>query len=445
MKKLISLVLTLSLVFALFVPFPASAADSSTGEYVTDPVVAANKLHELKVMNGTGTNPDGTPDFNLEKTVTRAEGITILINLLGVTQEELAQAGTHPFTDVKDWAENYVAYAYNNHLTGGTSPTTFGSDDIMSATQYLSWLLQSLGYVVGADYQWDKAWVLSDKIGLTRGEYSNNSSAFTRGDLAIISCNSLSLKKVSHSGGPVSISKDLMYDGQDIVIKATGIDTSTSNPKLELYYENNTELNLDFSIHAYAVNGVMCNKTQLGTDVPTGKKAKKTLEIDNDLLTVYSTSDVEYVDILFWTYDNAVNYKSFDTGVVRTETTAYAGDHVFGYGDGRQPVYSKDGIIVYADKIGTDTVSFAVYNTSGEYISLDLDNVSINDWAFNTWIQVYNEFVFSGCVGIFEFKIDQDFLESNDIEAINSVEFTLDIRPLGSYFDDYTTDTIKLV
>ena len=85
-----------------------------------------------------------------------------------------------------------MGYAYANGLTNGTSATTFDGAATISATQYLTFVLRSLGYMSGVDFQWDAAWDLSEKLGISSGQY-NSESHFTRGDLAIISRNSLSV------------------------------------------------------------------------------------------------------------------------------------------------------------------------------------------------------------------------------------------------------------
>ena len=58
--------------------------------------------------------------------------------------------------------------------------------------QYLTFVLRALGYEDGTDFQWNKAWKLSDEIGLTSGQYTSNTS-ITRGDIAIISLKALSI------------------------------------------------------------------------------------------------------------------------------------------------------------------------------------------------------------------------------------------------------------
>ena len=154
---------------------------------------AANILYDLGLFSGTGTNPDGTPNFDLDRVPTRAEAVTMLVRLLG--KEDEAKAGTWdiPFEDIADWAKPYVGYAYANGLTTGTGKTTFGGENAVTAAQYLTFVLRALGYTSGTDFQWDRPWELADQIGLTQGQYGINTAAFVRGDVAIISNKALSI------------------------------------------------------------------------------------------------------------------------------------------------------------------------------------------------------------------------------------------------------------
>lgn len=47
-------------------------------------------------------------------------------------------------------------------------------------------VLRALGYKSGSNFQWDRAWELSDQIGLTDGRYHRGTTDFVRGDIAVI-------------------------------------------------------------------------------------------------------------------------------------------------------------------------------------------------------------------------------------------------------------------
>ena len=182
MKKCVAMVLTVLLTVSLL-PSVSAAGDEADQ--------AAEYLYSLGLFNGTGTNPDGTPRFDLSRAPTRQEAATMLVRLLGKAGQ--AEQGTWdiPFTDVADWAAPYVGYAYANGLTTGTSATTYSGDAPVTASQYLTFVLRALGYTSGTDFQWDRAWELTDRLGITDGSYTAGTE-FTRGDVALVSFDALS-------------------------------------------------------------------------------------------------------------------------------------------------------------------------------------------------------------------------------------------------------------
>ena len=192
-KRLISILLALCLLLAL--PLGALAAEDDTpaaGENAAE--AAAQTLHALGLFKGVGDNPDGTPNFDLESVPNRAQAITMLVRLLGKEAEATAGEWETPFTDVPDWAKPYVGYAYVNGLTKGTGDDTFGSYALVSATQYLTFVLRALGYSDGTDFLWNAAWEKTDALGITGGEYSAENNTVNRGDMAVVSADSLRAK-----------------------------------------------------------------------------------------------------------------------------------------------------------------------------------------------------------------------------------------------------------
>lgn len=177
MKKLLCMLFALFAVLSLSTA--ALAADYTTGE-------SANALYELGLFQGTGETANGKPIYSLDTAPTRAQAVTMLVRLLGRESEARAGSWTTPFTDLADWAKPYVGYAYTNGLTNGLGEGRFGSNDKVTANQYLTFILRALGYSSESDFQWNKAAAFSDSVGLTHGEYAAARS-FTRGDTARIS------------------------------------------------------------------------------------------------------------------------------------------------------------------------------------------------------------------------------------------------------------------
>ena len=184
-KKLSCLFLTL-LTGCILVP-AASAANAEATQ-------SAQTLYELGLFRGTGTNPDGTPIFALEQAPTRNQAVIMLVRLLGKEQEALNGNWDLPFTDVPtgSTAYPYIGYAYANGLTNGYTATTYCGTNPIRANQYITFVLRALGYVSGEDFEVGTAWELSDKLGITNGQYNAaNAASFIRADVADISASAL--------------------------------------------------------------------------------------------------------------------------------------------------------------------------------------------------------------------------------------------------------------
>ncbi|MBQ2095484.1 MAG: hypothetical protein II474_06235, partial [Firmicutes bacterium] len=79
MKKLLSILLICALTFCA--GGISHAADGS------EAMQAANELYGLGLFSGTGVTKDGQPVYSLERTLTRQEAITLVLSLMGKTDE----------------------------------------------------------------------------------------------------------------------------------------------------------------------------------------------------------------------------------------------------------------------------------------------------------------------------------------------------------------------
>jgi hypothetical protein len=159
----------------------------------TAATTAAERLKALGLFQGAGTNPDSNTKFDLARAPSRIEVLIMLIRLLGREGEALSGNWTHPFTDVPEWADKYVGYAFENKLANGSSATTFGTG-LASCQMYLTFVLRTLGYsdVGGADFTWDKPEALALSVGIMPEEV--HAENFLRADLVLISEAALSAK-----------------------------------------------------------------------------------------------------------------------------------------------------------------------------------------------------------------------------------------------------------
>lgn len=201
--RLLSLLLAAVMLVSLV---PAAAAADLPA--VSTASHAADALHTLGLFQGTGANADGSPIYALERTPSRLEALTMLVRVLGLEKQALGAPSAHPFTDVQPWADPYVGYAYQNGLTKGVSPTSFG-DGNADAAQYLTFVLRALGYsdAAGGDFNWSNPFSLATQVGIVPQEA--NLVDFRRADVALISYAALNAKR---KGSDQTLAQKLLDD-----------------------------------------------------------------------------------------------------------------------------------------------------------------------------------------------------------------------------------------
>lgn len=182
MKKMISLLLTLSLSASLLLTCAA-------GTYNKKQIDQADALNHLGLFLGTGQG------YELEARLDRSQSITLILRMLGEIAKAEKGGYTHPFTDVPKWADKYVAYAYEKGYVKGYSATTFGGTDQVSDFQYLTMVLRAMGYSDSGetpDFDYRKSAVLGRELGLVPS--AGDDPDFVRGNAVEIFWNAMSTK-----------------------------------------------------------------------------------------------------------------------------------------------------------------------------------------------------------------------------------------------------------
>lgn len=180
-----------------------AAATSITGEE------AANHLYDLGLLAGKGTNADGSVNFDLGGSLTRAESITQVVRFLGKESAATSESNAHPFTDLPAWAVPYVSYAYANGVTKGVSATKFDANGTMTEAAFLTAILRVLGYDDGAgDFSWSAPYELANNVGLIAT--TSPDASFTRGDAFVICYNALT---ATRKDGGKDIAHQLIEEG----------------------------------------------------------------------------------------------------------------------------------------------------------------------------------------------------------------------------------------
>ncbi|MGI6336868.1 MAG: serpin family protein [Eubacteriales bacterium] len=182
MKRFLSAVLCVLLLLAGVHAGDTYAIGKLDVPYANDQAAA---LKELGLMRGTDKG------MELDRPVTRAQAVTMLVRFLGKEQEALAAryiTGRATGLDDVDshWSVMYVAYAYRNGITQGTSETTFSPDAYVTGPQLAKLMLSAFGYT---DITLENAYTKGVAAGLLMNNYvkaaaNEKTRALLRSDLA---------------------------------------------------------------------------------------------------------------------------------------------------------------------------------------------------------------------------------------------------------------------
>ena len=144
MKKILALVLTLTMVLGTFT-FVAAAPEDVVG---TDYEDAVARLMALDIIAGF---PDGT--FKPDEPVTRAQFAKIVVCALGVGEAAQYAAGATKFWDVPadHWATGYINVAVDMGVIAGYPDGTFLPEKEVTFAEAIKMIVAGLGYTPKAE------------------------------------------------------------------------------------------------------------------------------------------------------------------------------------------------------------------------------------------------------------------------------------------------------
>ena len=193
-KKIVVLILVMSIIFSCSTPINAQQADNSNSL-----ASVSDSLNKLGLLSG-----DGNGNYNLDSTLKRTEAMTFLAKLMGKNEYIQNNKDTLKKTKFKDVAETdwfapYVGFCYSNNIVSGYSEELFGSKDKITEQSFLVMLLKLLKY---EDIKWnDNVFKKAYEIGLVAdtaylSKTKDSSSSFTRG-CAISTMNTALTSKIN--------------------------------------------------------------------------------------------------------------------------------------------------------------------------------------------------------------------------------------------------------
>ena len=192
MKRIVSLLLAVSMVLSMFV---TAIAATTYPDLVNDNAkfaAAVDALTELGVVNGF---PDG--EFKPGNDLTRAELAKMLVICLGFGDQVDALTSRTVFSDVpaSHWASGYINAAAQSKIIVGYPDGSFRPENKVTYAEAFTMALRALGYgnVVEAEGTWPTAYMLKAvELELTDDmENVTTNGASLRGNTAILLWNML--------------------------------------------------------------------------------------------------------------------------------------------------------------------------------------------------------------------------------------------------------------
>lgn len=189
MKKVLSLVLVLTLVLGSF-SFAFAAPTDVVGTEYED---AVERLGQLGVLTGY---EDGT--FKPGNTITRAEFAAVVVRAKGLEAAAKASAAGTAFTDVApgSWASGYVNVASKMGFVNGMGDGTFAPNSPVTYEQAVTMVMRALGYMPAAEARGGYPYgylIVANETGLLEKVNGTTGAAAPRGLVAKIVDNALEI------------------------------------------------------------------------------------------------------------------------------------------------------------------------------------------------------------------------------------------------------------
>lgn len=208
-KRLISTVVSIVMLAAMMTTAFAAIPSDIIG---TDYEEAAQVLGVLDIMVGD----KDTGSFRPEDTIIRSEAARVAISALGLQDVASVTNGATKYPDVvkNHWANGYINVATDQGLVIGDDVGTFRPDDTISYAEMVTIMVRALGYEPMAlskgGYPTGYL-VTASNIGLTKDVSGNGDEGITRGKVAKLVFNALTIKLMEQVG----FGNDVKYEVVD--------------------------------------------------------------------------------------------------------------------------------------------------------------------------------------------------------------------------------------
>lgn len=239
----------------------------------------------------------------------------------------------------------------------------------------------------------------------------------------------------------VNIEEQVIYDEGDITITAKGLNFDEYwGPEVELFIENNTDLDISVGAKNISVNGLVVGGS-FYSDVPAGKKANEALSIYEEDLELSEIELIKEIEFVLSATDS--DYEEvFESDPIVIETNA-DDSYVQKIDDKGVVAVDEDGIKVVVQELAEDdfgdpyVVVYIENNTDGE-LTFSTENESVNGYAMDVFLYTT---VPSGKKAFDTITFYSEDLEENGIDEIKEMELCFS----AINWEDWSTYTSPVV
>ncbi|REK69548.1 S-layer homology domain-containing protein [Paenibacillus paeoniae] len=308
MKKSLSLLVAIAMVFSMFAAVTSAAEKQTAGEY----------LQEIGVIKG---NLEG--NLNEDKEWKREDLTVLLSRLLGVEKAASEHANNHGFTDVTNsFYDGYISWAKEQGLMEGKGDNKFGYNQPLTNQQFAAVVLRALK--IEADYADVPKVAVEKKLVAEGTEFAANALRGVTYEVIVTALNT----EVTGTGKKLGTILGL----KGFEITALTVETVKATNRATVVVEFNTELGdakaTNFKVHEKGDQFATRTIDKVAVD---GKKATLTL---NDVLA----NEKEYTVVVSglknkagdFTLDSASKEFTYNK---TTATSISFGATVYGAGD----------------------------------------------------------------------------------------------------------------
>ena len=270
-----------------------------------------------------------------------------------------------------------------------------------------------------------------------------------------------------------TVEKKLVYKNSDIEVTSLNLKREVINdyanqPKnvwdrivltVQIINKMNEEKDFQIVKNVVLINDSVTATAYFENKITEGSKITADIIIDTDNLNefgIQKIGDLKFrINTLEPIIENGEETGTFEykneTGVIDVRTSMFDQADTNLSLEDATVFCQANGIRIigrYEDSFGKDGeagILMLVDNNSGQDISVNFDNMAINNKMLEWFSSIQPSIVFSGTKAISFYETEQPFEEKLMIEDVNEIEFSLDIRSEETWDSIVLTDTMKLV